>query len=99
MWPMLSGTNSTSPRDELVLSMNADASTYGLILGHYKLVVCAKCEGFFPGVHIPNSTNDGRNITNSCDPGCLFDLAAGVHIASAITIINSHLFLLCLAVI
>jgi hypothetical protein len=78
MWPMISGANISSPRDELVLSMSTQnsASTYGLILGHYKLVVCAKCEGFFPGVHIPNSTNDGRNITNSCDPGCLFDLDA-----------------------
>eukprot|EP00051_Salpingoeca_urceolata_P015777 m.206420 g.206420 ORF g.206420 m.206420 type:complete len:647 (-) comp18500_c1_seq5:16-1956(-) len=76
MWDLLMGTNSTSPRTELPLSGNASGT--GLIMtidGHdYKLVRGKQGTSFFPGVHQPNSTDDGSKSNVDCGTGWLFDL-------------------------
>ncbi|EGD73793.1 arylsulfatase [Salpingoeca rosetta] len=76
MWPMLTGANSTSPRVDVPLSGGIPVAASALISGQYKLVRGKQPYGFYPGVHMPNSTDDGSNSSVVCDPGCVFDLQA-----------------------
>ena len=82
MWPLLAGVNGTSPRTELMLASPNDASgvhlTGSALIGEggrFKLVRGTQT-GFFPGPHMPNSTNTGSGVKLDCRPagGCLFDL-------------------------
>ena len=71
MWPLLSGQNSTSPREDIHLSVNA------LISGDYKILTGMIGQAGWTGPQYPNKTKPAGGITtnvNCGDTGCLFNI-------------------------
>lgn len=78
MWPLLSGANGTSPRDELFI----DTST--LIQGDWKLITGAASSASWPGPTYPNAStaahkNSLDKYTAKCSPKepCLYNVGGG----------------------
>ena len=85
MWPLISGANKTSPRDEW--SITPFAEEYGpralhggdasyISEGRYKLIVGNISQAGWCGPTHPNSTDtwDSFETVLSCEKGCLFDV-------------------------
>ena len=71
VWPMISGQNETSPRNEIPISANA------LIQGQYKYLNGNVGYASWEGMEFPNSSSPQHPVqgtTMNCDKGCLFDL-------------------------
>lgn len=72
MWPMLSGTNATSPRREV--HVRGDC----LVQGDYKLITGKVAGAGWSGPQYPNTTSAGREVRTvelDCRGGCLFNIA------------------------
>jgi len=69
MWPMISGANETSPRTELALS-GGPVGQSGLISGQYKLLRGELSSAFFPGPHMPNSSDTGSKVRVTLQKRC-----------------------------
>ena len=80
VWPMLSGTNATSPRTEFAASSNA------LVTARFKLIEgTAVGSASWQGALWPNASSPAHPINAvvmNCSSGCLFDVAAdpGEHV-------------------
>lgn len=74
VWPIISGSNSTSPHEEIVLGYNYD-SKGAIISGNYKLIVGSqgtRCDNLmWSPLNYP--CEDGPKGEN-CDPYCLYDI-------------------------
>jgi len=81
LWEWMVGpANVPSPRTELCLSGgNQSDRSAALIMAingsTFKLVRGQQGTSFFPGPHMPNSTDDGSNTSVDCGSGWLFDLS------------------------
>jgi len=86
LWPMLSGTNTTSPHGEIVLGMPTIASgnSYGdpfigvqavIQPDGYKLLLGHVHQNIWTGPHYPNKTTswDDADFTD-CSAGCLYNI-------------------------
>ena len=79
MWPMLSGANSTSPRDELFIDTSV------LIQGDWKLITGSVSSASWPGPTYPNAStaaeqNSLDKYTAKCSPHdpCLYNVGGGI---------------------
>jgi len=70
MWPLISGSNKTSPRAEIPVDTNT------LIQGNYKLLLGTVPWSSWTGPIYPNSSSPTMNVDVNlkCTNGCLFDL-------------------------
>ena len=72
IWPLISGINSTSPRNEIPVDYNT------LIMEPYKLLTGSSIQySGWTGVTFPNSSspsNDIKKIVQDCSHGCLYDI-------------------------
>ena len=77
LWPLLSGSNGTSPRTEILVAQQALIFNSSRLL---KLLVGDKLTGSgWAGPSYPNTSTPGkevRTVVANCTPGCLFDLDA-----------------------
>mmetsp|Transcript_3291 Transcript_3291/g.8099 ORF Transcript_3291/g.8099 Transcript_3291/m.8099 type:complete len:638 (+) Transcript_3291:166-2079(+) len=77
LWPWIVGDAKQSPRTEVPLS-GGSSSGSGLIKvvngTTWKLVRGSQGTSMFPGVHMPNSTDDGSNTAIDCGTGQLYNL-------------------------
>lgn len=72
IWPLISGSNATSPRNEIPVSQTA------LIQGQYKLLTGQQIEATWSGPQYPNASSPASPVdpgpTMDCKQGCLFDV-------------------------
>ena len=70
MWPLISGENTTSPRQDIPVSYDT------LISGDYKILTGMMDQAGWTGPEYPNTTNPdgGINATVNCGTGCLFNI-------------------------
>ena len=68
MWPLISGTNSTSPRSDIPASHNT------LISGDYKIVTGSNKYSVYTGPQYPNKTTGDINKSTNCGKGCLYNI-------------------------
>merc|ERR1719215_2525744 len=71
VWPLISGTVTTSPREELFMNDNC------LIEGDWKLITGSMQGASWPGPTYPNASTWGNAIggySQKCDPACLFNV-------------------------
>lgn len=75
VWPIISGTNSSTPHQEIVLGYNWN-SQGAIISGDYKLIVGKQGSGcggsYWLALDTPCSM--GEKASDDCDPYCLFDI-------------------------
>ena len=73
-WPLLSGTNTTAPREEILVTASA------LVTKQYKLLTGNQAGASWSGPQYPNATTASSpvyGVTIDCgSTGCLFDLEA-----------------------
>lgn len=83
LWPLLSGSNSTSPRAELALGSaglyapwDGGATVQGLIAPPWKLLIGELGQNIWQSPVYPNASTAWRDTPFSCGeaPGCLFNL-------------------------
>ena len=90
MWPLISGANSTSPRDELPLVIEHmgqaspgtpapkhNASSSVLIQGDYKYVQGVQVLSYYQGPEFPNASDYGKigpSTLQLCLPACLYNI-------------------------
>ena len=70
MWPLISGTNSTSPRTDIPASHNT------LISGDYKIITSRNNYAVHTGPQFPNTTTTSKAINRvvDCGDGCLYNI-------------------------
>jgi arylsulfatase I/J len=79
MWPLLSGQNSTGPRNEIALGTggaNDTTGVDGLIVGDWKILIGPNPQNGWTGPEYPNKTTNwdsGASIEH-CAAGCLFNI-------------------------
>ena len=75
VWPLIDGSNATSPRVEVPLSSVGALYGSALISGKYKVVLATQHGlGYFTGPHSPNETAPYKDA--GCPDTCLFDIIA-----------------------
>lgn len=80
LWPWLSGTNKTAPREELLLGKAAGGALIGK--GGWKVIFGQQNPDWWYGSYSPNCTGGDGAHANNCDDGCLFHIEsdAGEHV-------------------
>ena len=85
LWPMLSGTNTTPPRTEIILGMPFISSSNSIgdpYLGvqaliradGYKLIIGTTHQNVWTGPQYPNASTKWPNTGNDCSHGCLYNV-------------------------
>jgi len=75
LWPYITGSETNSPRSEIVLAAQSGDGTGAIISGDFKLIVGRQRYGFWQAEIFPNtSTNHNTEKAFDCGDGCLFDV-------------------------
>ena len=70
VWPIITGENSSTPHEEIILGYEFN-NTGAIIVGNYKLIVGAQSYTMHDDIQFP--CIDGTRGTN-CNPYCLYDI-------------------------
>ena len=76
VWPIITGENTTTPHEEIMLGYNFSAAeTSAIIMGDYKLIINQKVSGCDSVMWTPLDypCHDGSK-GESCDPYCLYNI-------------------------